>query len=156
MEININEILMKSSFVKEIKINQNFPLELKLKIFYFIIFTNKIRKDFDECCQEFIKKLKPNNFERLKGIELENITKTIIEEYNLFLIEKGKEKINFFNLEFNEEEFSYILDSNCDRDIILNDNKLKAMEFLQIIYSLFVDSKSLKCQKNGGRIVRRK
>ena len=107
---------------------------------------NQPRKQFDEDIQEAIKGIKPDNFDELsqkqdKTPEEEEMFKAmsdkINEEYNLFLIEKGKDEV-IFNEVFTEEEYEEILEINAGNDVEINGNKLQAADFLEIIHGLFV------------------
>ena len=68
-----------------------------------------------------------------------NMLDKLNEDYNAFLIEKGKEEVNF-NKSFTEEEYEYIVEVNADNNVEINQSKLSAPDFLEIIYSLFVES----------------
>ena len=111
------------------------------------IALSKFRKQFDEDAQEAIKGLKPSDFDALaqkqdktpeEEEELKSMTDKINEEYNLFLIEKGKEEV-IFDESFTDEEYEQILEVNSGNDVEINGNKLQAADFLEVIYSLFVE-----------------
>lgn len=148
--MTLNEALIKQSFIVKILLksgNEELSKALKVKIMKMRIELSRIRKRFDEDTQEAIKGLKPEGFDALSQIEnrteeeesrLKELTNSINEEYNLFLTEKGKEEVNFSD-GFTDEEYEEILNVNADNDVDINGNKLQAADFLEAIYSLFVD-----------------
>ena len=149
MIMTLNEALMKQNFIVKVLLkdgNEELSKALKVKIMKIRIALGKFRKQFDEDIQEAIKGLKPDNFDELaqkqdKTPEEEEMFKEmsdkINEEYNLFLIEKGKDEV-IFNEIFTEEEYEEILEINAGNDVEINGNKLQAADFLEIIHGLFV------------------
>lgn len=147
--MTLNEALMKQNFIIKVLLkdgNEELSKALKVKIMKIRIALGKFRKQFDEDIQEAIKGLKPDNFDDLaqkqdKTPEEEEMFKAmsekINEEYNLFLIEKGKDEV-IFNEMFTEEEYEEILEINAGNDVEINGNKLQAADFLEIIHGLFV------------------
>ena len=148
--MTLNEALIKQSFIVKILLksgNEELSKALKVKIMKMRIDLSKVRKQFDEDTQEAIKGLKPEGFDELtlnenrteeEELRLKNLTSSINEEYNLFLTEKGKEEVNFSG-SFTDEEYEEILNVNADNNVDINGNKLQAADFLEAIYSLFVD-----------------
>lgn len=148
--MTLNEALFKQSFVTKILLkdgNEELSKALKVKIMDFRIKLGKIRKSFDEDAQEAIKGLKPEGFDELaqkqektesEEVELKLLTDKINEEYNLFLIEKGKEEVGFDG-KFTEDEYHEIISVNAGNDVDINGNKLQAADFLEAIYKLFVE-----------------
>ena len=116
--MTLNEALMKQNFIVKVLLkdgNEELSKALKVKIMKIRIALGKFRKQFDEDIQEAIKGLKPDNFDELaqkqdKTPEEEEMFKAmsdkINEEYNLFLIEKGKDEV-IFNEVFTEEEYEH-------------------------------------------------
>ena len=107
----------------------------------------KIKNKFDSDCQEMIVKLKPEGFEDL--ITKENKTPEETEEfgviidklnkeYESFLAEKGKEEVTFDRV-FTQSEYEQIIDVNAGNDVTINGTELPATDFLEVIYSLFVE-----------------
>lgn len=147
--MTLNEALMKQNFIVKVLLkdgNEELSKALKVKIMKIRIALGKFRKQFDEDIQEAIKGLKPDNFDELaqkqdKTPEEEEMFKAmsdkINEEYNLFLIEKGKDEV-IFNEVFTEEEYEEILEINAGNDVEINGNKLQAADFLEIIHGFFV------------------
>ena len=152
MIMTLNEALMKQNFISKIllKSGENeLPKALKAKVMNMRISLANIRSAFDKDVQNAIAELKPKGFDELaqkqnktedEDENYKNMLDKLNEDYNAFLIEKGKEEVNF-NKSFTEEEYEYIVEVNADNDVEINQSKLSAPDFLEIIYSLFVESK---------------
>lgn len=150
MTMTLNEALIRQNFITKILLKEGkceLTKELKVKVMNMRITLTKIRTQFDADTQEAIKQLKPENFDELaqkqnrtedEEANLKEMTDKINEEYNLFVIEKGKEDV-VFDKTFTEEEYGQIVEVNADNDVDINGNKLQAADFLEVIYSLFVE-----------------
>lgn len=148
-KMTMNEGLMKQAFIAKILLTsekEELTKELKAKVMGMRIALSKIRRQFDEDCQEAIKGLRTPRFELLvskeertpeENTELEMLSNKINDEYNTFLAEKGIEEISF-NKNFTEDEYYQIVEVNASNNVDINGNKLSAEDFLEIIYSLFV------------------
>lgn len=148
--MTLNEVLIRQNFVTKILLKDGkneLTKNLKVKVMNMRIALNKVRTQFDADVQEAIKELKPDGFDELsqkqdRSEEEENLLKEqtdkINDEYNAFVIEKGKEEV-VFDKTFTEEEFEQIVEVNADNDVDINGNKLQAADFLEVIYSLFVE-----------------
>ena len=77
-------------------------------------------------------RLKVLNDFTTKDENYKNMLDKLNEDYNAFLIEKGKEEVNF-NKSFTEEEYEYIVEVNADNNVEINQSKLSAPDFLEII-----------------------
>ena len=156
--MTLNEVLIRQNFISKIKLAYGVdeltkkPLaevsaELKVKIMGMRIKLGKFRKSFEEDVQEAIKGLKPDGFDELaqkqdktpeEEVELQHLNEKINKEYNLFLIEKGKEEA-IFDEKFTEDEYYQIVTVNSSNNVEINGTPLPAEEFLEVIYSLFVE-----------------
>lgn len=147
--MTLNEILIRQQFVNKIVLKNNeneLPKELKVKVMSMRIALNKIRAQYDKDSQEAIEGLKPEGFNDLymKEVKTDEESKKLdewiaklTEEHNAFLIEKGKEEVEF-NKTFTEEEFADLVDTNSNT-VDINGNQLSAEDFLEILYTLFVN-----------------
>ena len=147
--MTLNEILIRQQFVNKIVLKNNeneLPKELKVKVMSMRIALNKIRAQYDKDSQEAIEGLKPEGFNDLymKEVKTDEESKKLdewiaklTEEHNVFLIEKGKEEVEF-NKTFTEEEFADLVDTNSNT-VDINGNQLRAEDFLEILYTLFVN-----------------
>lgn len=150
--MTLNEALIRHNFISKIllKSGENeLPKALKAKVMSMRITLSNIRSAFDKDAQQVITELKPTGFDELtqkqnKSEEEDKQYKSMIdklnEDYNAFLIEKGKEDVQF-NRYFTEEEYADIVEVNADNEVKINESTLSGPEFLEVIYSLFVESK---------------
>lgn len=147
--MTLNEVLARQNFINKLVLKNGeneLPKELKVKLMSMRIALNKVRNQHDEDSNEAVKGLKPSNFDELYQKEnkteeetatLEAMHKKLVEEHNTFLIEKGKEEV-VFDKKFTEEEFNELVFVNSD-DVEINGTPLNGADFLEIIYSLFVE-----------------
>lgn len=147
--MTLNEVLARQNFINQLVLKNGeneLPKELKVKLMGMRIALNKIRNQHDEDSKEAIKGLKPDNFDELYQKEnkteeeqamLDEMHTKLVEEHNAFLIEKGKEEIEF-DKTFTEDEFNEIMFVNSD-DVEINGTPLNGADFLEIIYTLFVE-----------------
>ena len=147
--MTLNEALVRQNFLQKIVLKNNeneLPKELKVKVMQMRIELNKLRNQFDADSQEMIKGLKPEGFDDLHMKEdkteeeikrLEEMSQKLTDEHNTFAFEKGKEEVSF-DKKFTLEEYNELIDINSN-EVEINGNKLSAEDFLEIIYSLFVD-----------------
>ena len=149
MNMTLNEVLARQNFINQLVLKNGeneLPKELKVKLMGMRIALNKIRNQHDEDSKEAVKGLKPDNFDELYQKEnkteeeqamLDEMHTKLVEEHNAFLIEKGKEEIEF-DKTFTEDEFNEIVFVNSD-DVEINGTPLNGADFLEIIYTLFVE-----------------
>ena len=149
MNMTLNEVLARQNFINQLVLKNGeneLPKELKVKLMGMRIKLNKVRNQHDEDSKEAVKGLKPDNFDELYQKEdkteeeiatLDAMHAKLIEEHNAFLIEKGKEEVEFEG-SFTEDEFNEIMYVNSD-DVEINGTPLNGADFLEIIYTLFVE-----------------
>ncbi len=147
--MTLNEVLARQNFINQLVLKNGeneLPKELKVKLMGMRIKLNKIRNQHDEDSKEAVKGLKPDNFDALYQKEDKTEEETtafndmhtkLIEEHNAFLIEKGKEEVEFKGT-FTEDEFNELVFVNSD-DVEINGTPLNGADFLEIIYTLFVE-----------------
>lgn len=147
--MTLNEALIKQNFLSKIVLKNNgneLPKDLKIKVMGMRIELNKLRQQFDADSQEVIKELKPDGFDELylkpdkteeEEATLEEWTKKLTDEHNTFIIEKGKEPVSF-DKKFTLDEYNELINVNTN-SVVINGTPLNAEDFLEIIYSLFVD-----------------
>ena len=147
--MTLNEALVRQNFLSKIVLRNNeneLSKELKIKIIQMRAELNKLRNQFEEESQEVIRELKPEGFDALyvkedkteeEIAELNNLTNKLTDEHNTFVTQKGKEEVSF-DKKFTIEEYGELMDVNYG-EVEINGNRLPAEDFLEIIYSLFVD-----------------
>ena len=146
----LNDLLTKQNVLTQIILvngEKELPKELKVKIMRIRMAYTKIKKSFDEEVQEFTKELITDEFKELnikteKTSEEETryaeLTNKINSEYQEFLIQKGQEEVKEIEDTFTMDEYADILEVNAGNDVEINGNKITAVNFMEIIYDLFV------------------
>lgn len=147
--MTLNEALVRQNFLSKIVLRNNeneLSKELKIKIIQMRAELNKLRNQFETDSQEVIRELKPEGFDALyvkedkteeEIAELNKLTNKLTDEHNTFVLQKGKEEVSF-DKKFTLEEYGELMDVNYN-EVEINGNRLHAEDFLEIIYSLFVD-----------------
>lgn len=149
--MTLNDVLTKQNVITKIELatdSKELPKELKVKIMRMRMAYNKVRKQFDEDLKEFSEQIVPEELKELSNkkdrtteederfVELNNKANA---EYNEFVIQKSNEEVkDEINDKLTEEEYFEIMEVNAANDVEINGNKIKAADFLEIIYDLFV------------------
>ena len=148
--MTLNELMIKQNFISKILLkdgNAELGKDLKVKIMKIRIELSKIRKQLDEDIQEAIKGFTPDGFQELSNKpdkteqeqqELKELTNKINDEYNAFVTMKGNEEVSVSLPDITEQEYSEILEVNAGNDVTVNNQKIDAADFLEIIHNLFV------------------
>ena len=159
--MNINDVIAKHNFISNLllkgeKEEDELSKELKIKIVKMRIQLFNIRNAFEKEAQEAFKELTPpiledllqkknklKDGEKLTDEEEENLKKMIdkrTEEYNAYLVSRGKEEIpEKIETDITSDEFyKEILPINISNDVEINGQKIPASTFLEIFYGLFV------------------
>ena len=146
-----NEVLARQNFITKVifKDGDNaLSKDLKVKIMAMRIEYSKVRKSFDEDVQEFVKGLTSDEFNELQNkterteeeeARLKELTEQLNEDYNAYIQKRGQEEVDVNNKSFTEDEYNEIVDVNSGNDIEINGQKLSSADFLEIIYTLFVE-----------------
>lgn len=147
----LNDVLTKQNVFTKIILKdgeKELSKELKIKVMRVRMAYTKIKKNFDTEVQEFAEELMTDEFkelnskenrtseEEIRYIELRDVVNS---EYQEFLIQKGKEEV-ILGVEdtFTIDEYGDILEVNAGNDVEINGNKIPAVDFLEIVYDLFV------------------
>lgn len=148
MKMTLNEVLARQNFVNQIVLKNGeneLPKELKVKVMGMRIALNKFRNAHEEDSKNAIEGLKPDNFDELaqkqdkteeEQKEFDEMYTKLVEEHNAFLIEKGKEEVEF-DKHFTEEDFEALIEVNSD-DVTINGTKISGPDFLEVLYTLLV------------------
>lgn len=147
----LNDVLTKQNVFTKIILkdgDKELSKELKVKVMRIRMAYTKIKKAFDEEVKEFTEELIPEELKELNSKEerteeenarLQELTDKVNSEYQEFLIQKGNEEIkDSVEDSFTMDEYSDIVDVNSGNDVDINGNKIPAVDFLEIIYDLFV------------------
>lgn len=145
-----NEALVKQNFLSKVLLkNDNAELSkgLKVKVMQMRIKLAKVRKEFDEDVQEAIKGFTPEGYAEMiqkkdkteqESKQVEDWNKQIQEEYNEFVIKRGQDEVTI-ETKLTEDEYSEIVEVNADNNVEINGQKINAADFLEILYTLFVE-----------------
>ena len=147
----LNDLLTKQNIFTKILLkdgDKELSKELKVKVMRIRMAYTKIKKNFDNEVQEFTEELVTDEFKDLNNKEnrtpeeearLKELNASINSDYQEFLIQKGKEEVAV-NIDdtLTIDEYSDILDVNSGNDVEINGNKIKAADFLEVVYDLFV------------------
>lgn len=147
----LNEVLTKQNVITKLALqdgDKEIPKALKVKIMRIRMAYNKIKQRFDSDAQEFTKEIVTEELQILsnktdrteeENDRLEELTNKVNSEYQEFLIQKGTEEIlETIEDSFTIDEYSDILDVNSRNEVEINGNKIPAVDFMEIVYSLFV------------------
>ena len=149
--MTLNDLLTKQNVFTKIILKdgeKELSKELKVKIMRIRMAYTKAKKNFDTEIQEFTEELVTDEFKELNNktdktpeeeVRFNELNVLINSEYQEFLIQKGKEEVTI-NVDdtLTVEEYSDILDINSGNDVEFNGNKISAVDFMEIIYDLFV------------------
>jgi hypothetical protein len=147
----LNELLTRQNVLTKVILkdgDKELPKELKVKIMRVRMAYNKIKKNFDAEVQEFTEELVTDEFKELNNktdrteaeeARFKELNSKINVDYQEFLIQKGQEEVKgLVDDSFTLDEYSEILDINSGNDVEINNNKINAADFLEIVYDLFV------------------
>lgn len=146
----LNDLLTRQNVFTKILLKdgeKELSKELKVKVMRIRMAYNKIKKNFDTEVQEFTEELMTDEFKELNSKQEKTseeearyaeLTDSINSEYQEFLIQKGKEEVESIEDTFSMEEYGDILEVNAGNDVEINGNKIPAVDFLEIVYELFV------------------
>lgn len=145
-----NEALIKQNFVSKILLKTDdaeLSKSLKVKIMQMRIKLGKVRKEFDEDVQEALKGFTPEGYTEIaqksertdeENKKLEDMNKQIQDNYNEFVIKRGQDEV-VLDMKLTEDEYNEILEVNAANDTEINGQKINAADFLEILYTLFVE-----------------
>ena len=149
--MNLNDVLTKQNVITKIVLQdgeKELDKELKVKIMRTRMTYNKIKKQFDADTQEFTDQIVTEELRELASKQertdeetarYEELSKKFDSEYREFLVQKGMEEItDTINDSFTEDEYMSIVDLNSGNDLEINGIKVKAADYLEIFYEIFV------------------
>ena len=146
-----NEVLTRHNFVSKLLLkdgDKELSRDLKVKVMGMRIEYGKIRKQFDEDVQEFVKGLNSDRLTELqqKGDrteaeekELQELTDKLNGDYRAYVESRLKEEVTVSDRNFTEADYAELVEVNAGNDVEINGTKLQATDFLEILYTLFFD-----------------
>lgn len=146
-----NEVLARQNFITKVLFkngDESISKDLKVKIMAMRIEYSKVRKQFDEDIQEFIKGVTPEGFVELqnKQDKTEEEQKKLAEmidkinvEYNAYINKISSDECNVKNEKLTEDDFNEIVAVMPEDDIEINGQKIPIADYLEVLHALFVD-----------------
>ena len=147
----LNELLTRQNVINKIELKDNdkeLSKELKVKIMRIRLAYNKVKKAFDEDVKEFVEQITTDEYRELaqktdrnedEEKRFNELTNKINSDYIEFINQKGLEEISeTIDDKFTEDEYAEILDINSGNDVEINGNKIKAADFMEIFYEIFI------------------
>ena len=147
----LNELLTRQNVFTKIELkdgDKELPKELKVKIMRIRLAYNKVKKAFDEDVKEFVEQITTDEYKELvqkterneeEEKRFNELTSKINSDYIEFINQKGLEEISeTIDDKFTEEEYAEILDINSGNDVEINGNKIKAADFMEVFYEMFI------------------
>lgn len=147
----LNELLTRQNVITKIELKDNdkeLSKELKVKIMRIRLAYNKVKKAFDEDVKEFVEQITTDEYKELvqkterneeEEKRFNELTSKINSDYIEFINQKGLEEISeTIDDKFTEDEYAEILDINSGNDVEINGNKIKAADFMEIFYEMFI------------------
>ena len=150
MTMILNDVLTKQNVFTKIILkdgDKELSKELKVKVMRIRMAYTKAKKAFDEEVKEFTEELIPEELKELNQKEnrsdeenarMEELTNKVNSEYQEFLMQKGNEEVKDIEDTLTMDDYSDIVEVNAGNDVEINGNKIAAVDFLEIIYDLFV------------------
>lgn len=149
--MTLNDVLTKQNVITKLELKEGdkeLSKELKVKIMRIRMAYNKIKKQFDEDTKEFTEQLVPEELRTLASKtertdeeekKFNELNNKVNSEYQEYLVQKGLEEIADAPEDtLTVDEYSDILDINSGNDVEINGNKIKAADFMEVVYDLFV------------------
>ena len=147
----LNELLTRQNVITKIELNDSdkeLSKELKVKIMRIRLAYNKVKKAFDEDVKEFVEQITTDEYKELvqkterneeEEKRFNELTSKINSDYIEFINQKGLEEISeTIDDKFTEDEYAEILDINSGNDVEINGNKIKAADFMEVFYEMFI------------------
>ena len=147
----LNELLTRQNVITKIELkdgDKELPKELKVKIMRIRLAYNKVKKAFDEDVKEFVEQITTDEYKELvqktdrneeEEKRFNELTSKINSDYIEFINQKGLEEISeTIDDKFIEDEYAEILDINSGNDVEINGNKIKAADFMEVFYEMFI------------------
>ena len=147
----LNELLTRQNVITKIELkdgDKELSKELKVKVMRIRLAYNKVKKAFDEDVKEFVEQITTDEYKELvqkterneeEEERFNELTSKINSDYIEFINQKGLEEISeTIDDKFTEDEYAEILDINSGNDVEINGNKIKAADFMEVFYEMFI------------------
>ena len=148
--MTLNEALIRQTFIIHLIIKDDkseLSKDLKVKIMNMRVVLNRLRAEFEDACVKKIEELQSEEFKELaqiqnKSSEEESRFQLSLDklnaDYDDFVTAKGLSQVSF-DTKFTWEEYEDIIEVNAGINAEIDGKILNALDFLDIIYNLFVE-----------------
>ena len=145
-----NDAIIRYNFISKVLFKDGdatLSKDLKIKVMSMRIEYGKINKVFEEDVQEFTKGILEDRFNELQNkqdrTEDENKELTdLINKYNAetndYINKRAMDEVEVNDYSFTTDEYAEIMETNAEKDVTINNQKLNAPDFLEAIHDLFV------------------
>lgn len=153
-KMTTNDAIIRHNFISKVIFKDGdtaLSKDLKIKIMSMRIEYGKIHKIFDSDVQEFTQGIMEDRFKELQ--QKQERTETEEKEFNEFINKYNQETNEYISkramdpvdvkeFTFDMDEYSEIMDVNSANDVTINDQKIDAPDFLEVLYDLFVNNET--------------
>ena len=148
--MTLNEALIRQTFIIHLIVKDDkseLSKDLKVKIMNMRVVLNRLRAEFEDACVKKIEELQSEEFKELaqiqnKSSEEESRFQSSLDklntDYDDFVTTKGLSQVSF-DTKFTWEEYEDIIEVNAGINPEIDGKILNALDFLEIIYNLFVE-----------------
>ena len=144
-----NDAIIRHNFISKVIFKDGdtaLSKDLKIKIMSMRIEYGKIHKIFDSDVQEFTQGIIEDRFKELqqkeRNPEEEKEFNELVNKYNQetneYISKRAMDPVEVKEFTFNMDEYSEIMDVNSVNDVTINEQDIKAPDFLEVLYDLFV------------------
>lgn len=149
-----NDAIIRHNFISKVIFkdgDNTLSKDLKIKIMSMRIEYGKVHKIFDEDVQEFTKGIMEDRFNELQqkldrteeeNKEYNNFINKYNQETNEYISKRAMDPVEVKEFDLNMDEYTEIMEVNSANDVTINDQKIDAPDFLEILYDLFVTEKA--------------
>ena len=152
--MTLNDVLTKQNLITKVLLandGKELSKELKVKIMKIRVAMGKIRKNFEDDLKEVAEGLIPEGYKELAQIkdktpEQESIykeqTDALNAAYQKYVVDEGTNEVtgNHIDDKFTEDEYFEIVGVNGSISVDINGTSISGPDFLDVIYSIFVEA----------------
>jgi len=144
-----NDAIIRHNFISKVIFKDGdtaLSKDLKIKIMSMRIEYGKIHKIFDSDVQEFTQGIIEDRFKELQQKErnpeeekeFNELVNKYNQETNAYISKRAMDPVEVKEFTLNMDEYSEIMDVNSVNDVTINEQDIKAPDFLEVLYDLFV------------------
>ena len=148
-KMTTNDAIIRHNFISKVIFKDGdsaLSKDLKIKIMSMRIEYGKIHKIFDSDVQEFTQGIIEDRFKELQQKErnpeeekeFNELVNKYNQETNAYISKRAMDPVEVKEFTLNMDEYSEIMDVNSVNDVTINEQDIKAPDFLEVLYDLFV------------------